>query len=109
MNDENILEEATLSYQHYYKCGIQNEKDYIGGFINGYKSALEQSPWVSVETPPRESGRYWCYVEEVNDLGISHFQWNCAYSANENRWSDDGRITHWQPLSSPPKTETDGK
>jgi hypothetical protein len=65
------------------------------------------SGWVSVETPPKESGRYWCYVEEVNDLGISHYQWNCSYNVGENRWSDQDHffvtVTHWMPLPSPPK------
>lgn len=76
---------------------------YVGGFITGW----EADKWIAVEeTPPAESGRYWCYVEEVDDLGISHYQWNCAYSANDNRWSDkalSGRVTHWQNLPSPPK------
>ena len=24
--------------------------------------------------PPKEGGRYWCLIEEQNDLGKSHFQ-----------------------------------
>lgn len=38
--------------------------------------------------PPKEGGRYWCVVREVNDLGISHYQWNCAYNPEE-RWSSN--------------------
>jgi hypothetical protein len=38
--------------------------------------------------PPKEGGRYWCVIREVNDLGMSYFQWNCAYSPNE-KWTDD--------------------
>lgn len=61
--------------------------------------------WVACsERMPEESGRYWCYVEEQNDLGKSNYQWNCAW--NGNRWwvehEDGGRVTHWQPLPSPP-------
>ncbi len=39
--------------------------------------------------PPSEDGRYWVLVEEVNDLGISYFQWNCSYHEFEKRWSDN--------------------
>lgn len=61
--------------------------------------------WVACsERMPEESGRYWCYVEEQNDLGKSHYQWNCSW--NGDRWwvesENGGRVTHWQPLPSPP-------
>jgi len=64
--------------------------------------------WISVVSElPKESGRYWCHVEEVNDLGISHYQWNCSYNAGENRWSDQDhffvKVTHWMPLPVKPK------
>jgi hypothetical protein len=35
--------------------------------------------------PPKECGRYWCVVRDVNDLGTSYYQWNCAYHP-ENTW-----------------------
>ncbi|EOF4340101.1 DUF551 domain-containing protein [Enterobacter hormaechei] len=61
--------------------------------------------WVACsERMPEESGRYWCYVEEQNDLGKSHYQWNCAWNG-KRLWvehEDGGRVTHWQPLHSPP-------
>ncbi|HCT8911182.1 TPA: DUF551 domain-containing protein [Enterobacter hormaechei] len=68
-------------------------------------SPVIQDGWVACsERMPEESGRYWCYVEEQNDLGKSHYQWNCAW--NGKRWwvehEDGGRVTHWQPLHSPP-------
>lgn len=49
-------------------------------------------------SPPKEGGRYWCLVEEQDDLGKSTFQWNCYYDASENSWSDNFKImhvTHW--------------
>lgn len=61
--------------------------------------------WISIYTPPKESGRYWCYVKEVNDLGISTFQWNCAYDKENNTWSDNLQnmsVTYWQPLPPAP-------
>lgn len=76
-----------------------------------YKAKDAQEPvpgdWISVEDGlPEEGGRYWCYVEEINDLGISHFQWNCSYHEVEKRFSDrslnGGKVTHWQPLPAPP-------
>lgn len=60
------------------------------------------------EKMPEETGRYWCYVEEQNDLGKSHYQWNCSW--NGNRWwvesENGGRVTHWQPLPSAPQEPT---
>ncbi|HCD9772871.1 DUF551 domain-containing protein [Enterobacter hormaechei] len=69
------------------------------------KSQVIPDGWVACsERMPEESGRYWCYVEEQNDLGKSHYQWNCSW--NGDRWwveSENGcRVTHWQPLPSPP-------
>ncbi|EHA3082263.1 DUF550 domain-containing protein [Salmonella enterica] len=63
--------------------------------------------WIPVsERMPEESGRYWCYVEEQNSLGKSHYQWNCSW--NDQAWSDkalSGRVTHWMPLPEPPQEE----
>ncbi|WP_290567458.1 MULTISPECIES: DUF3850 domain-containing protein [unclassified Leclercia] len=57
------------------------------------------------ERMPEEIGRYWCYVEEQNSLGKSHYQWNCSW--NGDRWwvesENGGRVTHWMPLQEPPK------
>lgn len=57
------------------------------------------------ERMPEEIGRYWCYVEEQNSLGKSHYQWNCSW--NGDRWwvesESGGRVTHWMPLQEPPK------
>lgn len=65
--------------------------------------------WIDVnDRLPEEGGRYWCYVRDLNDLGVSHFQWNCAYNENEKRFSDSTllngeQVTHWRPLPEPPK------
>lgn len=59
------------------------------------------------ERMPEESGRYWCYVEEQNSLGKSHYQWNCSW--NGDVWSDKaltGRVTHWMPLPAAPQEPT---
>lgn len=53
--------------------------------LNPVQSALSVQGWIPVsERKPEESGRYWCYVEEQNDLGKSHYQWNCSW--NGERW-----------------------
>lgn len=62
--------------------------------------------WIPVsERLPEDSGRYWCYVEEQNDLGKSHYQWNCSW--NGERWwvesEGGGIVTHWMPLPNPPR------
>lgn len=66
---------------------------------------MEKETWISVKNPPSERGRYWCYCREVNDLGISYFQWNCCYDEKENTWSDNLKnidVTHWTNLLPPP-------
>ncbi|SVW65759.1 DUF551 domain-containing protein [Klebsiella pneumoniae] len=82
----------------------------IQSFEPGTKLYLHAQPapvvsgWIPVsERLPEEGGRYWCYVEEQNSLGKSHYQWNCSW--NEGAWSDKaltGRVTHWMPLPPPP-------
>lgn len=67
--------------------------------------------WIKASEPPKESGRYWCFVEELTDLGFSYYQWNCAYSAEDNTWSDNFQpkhVTHWMPLAKWP-SEISGK
>jgi len=64
--------------------------------------------WKSTNTNPPESGRYWCYIEEVTENGKSYFQWNCSYNINENRWNIDklehlgGSVLYWTELLDKP-------
>lgn len=62
--------------------------------------------WKNVETtPPNDYGRFWCIVEEQNDLGISHFQCNCFYHKLWNSWEDNGkecRVIWWTELAPMP-------
>lgn len=61
--------------------------------------------WIPVsERLPEEGGRYWCYVEEQNSLGKSHYQWNCSW--NGEIWGGAmmyGRVTHWMPMPAAPQ------
>jgi hypothetical protein len=80
-------------------------KDLTNTVLNNKGSEAVEG-WISANTPPIESGRYWCYVSEIGDLGLSHYQWNCAYNKEDNRWSSNAQskcVTHWQPLPSAPK------
>lgn len=76
--------------------------------MKSYCAGYAADRWIPVSQPPEESGRYWCYVSDVNDLGVSHYQWNCAYTKHNNSWTIDrleqygGTVTNWQPLPSPP-------
>jgi len=62
---------------------------------------------------PDVSDRYWGYVTEQGDLGLSHYQDNVYYDKEENRWSSiiinnhGGTITHWTELLERPKTRLD--
>ena len=63
--------------------------------------------WTSVKDKlPKEIGRYLCYVEEMSDLGVSHYQWNCSYGyvgKHKTFITDNGGIvTHWMKLPDPP-------
>lgn len=67
---------------------------------------VNSNGWIPVsERLPEDSGRYWCYVEEQNDLGKSHYQWNCSW--NGDRWwvesEGGGIVTHWMPLPAAPQ------
>ncbi|HDK7104287.1 TPA: DUF551 domain-containing protein [Klebsiella pneumoniae] len=98
---------------------VKDEAEYVEG-LNACRAAMlaaaPQSPggdhatvpgkWIPVsERLPEDSGRYWCYVEEQNDLGKSHYQWNCSW--NGDRWwvesEGGGIVTHWMPLPAAPQ------
>ncbi|HBR4097147.1 TPA: DUF551 domain-containing protein [Klebsiella pneumoniae] len=74
--------------------------------LPGSAPATVPGKWIPVsERLPEDSGRYWCYVEEQNDLGKSHYQWNCSW--NGDRWwvesEAGGIVTHWMPLPAAPQ------
>ena len=98
---------------------VKDEAEYVEGW-NACRAAMlaaaPQSPggdhatvpgkWIPVsERLPEDSGRYWCYVEEQNDLGKSHYQWYCSW--NGDRWwvesEGGGIVTHWMPLPAAPQ------
>lgn len=65
-----------------------------------------EDKWISAETLPKEGGRYWCFITEINDLGKSSFQWNCYYDDRDKTFRDSHQImnvTHWMPLPIPPQ------
>ncbi len=68
-------------------------------------SPAQNPGWIPVsERLPEVGGRYWCYVEEQNSLGKSHYQWNCSW--NGEIWGGAmmyGRVTHWMPLPAAPR------
>lgn len=68
-------------------------------------STESKQQWISVEDRlPEEYNRVLGYVEELNDLGTSHFIWNVSYSTHHG-WLDNlkhCKVTHWMPLPEPP-------
>jgi len=106
MTEEQIKDAASSYVADKMKQGIP--LGHCDTFKAGAKWAFEQQGWISVEDKlPIESRRYLCYVSEINDLGISYFQWNCCY--NEKHGFTDNvhsmHVTHWMPLPEPPKTD----
>ena len=109
---------AVVSFDEWSrKCDLQIElcdrdfRDKAQYIWNACRAAMLQGVepvqgWIPCsERMPEEIGRYWCYVEEQNSLGKSHYQWNCSW--NGDRWwvesENGGRVTHWMPLQEPPK------
>ena len=109
MNKE--IEQAAREYAsfNYDTTSLDIDDHFIAG-VKWQQSQPSVKPvgWISVDDRlPDGIGRYWCYVAEVNDLGISHFQWNCAYHSEEKRWSSDGlsmNVTHWMELPDYPQS-----
>lgn len=77
-------------------------------WLDEQPAAAREGDWISVyDQLPEEGGRYWCYVQQLTDLGYSYFQWNCDYNPQLRRFSDmtlkgGHEITHWRPLAKPP-------
>lgn len=88
------------------------DPDRVRAYVTGYPSTglssraiakSVESEWISVKDRlPEDGGRYWCYVAEQNDLGLSHYQWNYSYCPKDGWNSEDGTVTHWMPLPEPP-------
>jgi len=89
---------------------VIKEVDFINNFLNTESISVDEvdevednsfkMTWLDASFPPT-GGRYWCVVEEQNDLGLSKFQWNCDYNPNDKRWSDGGEsmvVTHYVEL-----------
>ncbi|MCX8303602.1 DUF551 domain-containing protein [Enterobacter pseudoroggenkampii] len=81
---------------------------YVRADVVSGNSPVMPDGWIPVSgRMPEAEGRYWCYVEEQNCLGKSHYQWNCSW--NGDRWwveSDNGgRVTHWMELPAAPQQE----
>nr|DAE54889.1 MAG TPA: Protein of unknown function (DUF551) [Caudoviricetes sp.] len=92
----------------------EEDVEYVTPAFEAVREVLEFAEptqgWIPCsERMPEEIGRYWCYVEEQNCLGKSHYQWNCSW--NGDRWwvesENGGRVTHWQPLSAAPHQEAE--
>lgn len=113
ITEEQILEAERECYQGATVVGLCNFRkgvnwtlEQIEPIITELEMALLQSPkWISVTTPPKESGRYWVYVEDMGELGLSHFQCNASYCTKFNRWQENFiplNVTHWTDLLPPP-------
>lgn len=88
------------------KKEVEMLEDKLTRLDQDYINVVRRFNWIPVSTPPKEGGRYWCYCQEQGSLGLSHFQWNCAYNRGENRWSDNLKsisVTHWMELPDSPK------
>lgn len=112
----------TAPAQHVIPDEITPDEDNSYDYVEGWnacraemlKAQLVSEPyklnsWISVaDRMPSEFDRYLCYVEEQNDLGKSHYQWNCSW--NGDVFSDSsltGRVTHWMPLPAAPAQESE--
>ncbi|EBW8678333.1 DUF551 domain-containing protein [Salmonella enterica subsp. enterica serovar Waycross] len=115
--NEQCLEFLSIAFRHAeikgdlelddIRLGMKMVNEGRAAMLQAGNSPVTPDGWIPVsERIPEESGRYWCYVEEQNSLGKSHYQWNCSW--NGEVWSDKaltGRVTHWMPLPAEPKQE----
>lgn len=113
-----VPKEPTESMINAWLSEVANWRGHVAGYkamlaaaqhdtpaLNPVQSVLSVQGWIPVsERLPEEGGRYWCYVEEQNSLGKSHYQWNCSW--NGEIWGGammHGRVTHWMPLPAAPQ------
>ena len=103
----NELRDIAIEYHGTQQLRERIARTVRAAMLQAGNSAVTPDGWIPVsERMPEESGRYWCYVEEQNSLGKSHYQWNCSW--NGEVWSEKaltGRVTHWMPLPAAPKQE----
>lgn len=96
---------------NYLDANVYNRANELADEVAELYAAQFKTPpvqeWISADARiPEESGRYWCYVKEINDLGVSHFQWNCAFDAITKLFTDNLKtmiVTHWMPLPESPR------
>ena len=90
-----VLEEELSKPENKEFLGKWNEN---GSIKEEKKNPTFTLTWKNAENElPKEGGRYWCIVGEVNDLGVSYYQWNCVYTPNEG-WSEVG-VVWWTELA----------
>lgn len=88
-------------------CGKEN-KNVDTAMIPKWCQLDDFIDWISVKDRlPDEPGRFWCYVEEINDLGKSHYQWNVYFNGEVFNTFTGGYATHWMPLPEPPEKEAE--
>jgi hypothetical protein len=85
---------------------IQQQRTQGNGVLPCVTTSTFERTWKNAKLdPPKEAGRYWCVVEEQNDLGLSKYQWNCYFAEHTNRWLDDGKeynVTYYTELAPMP-------
>lgn len=80
-------------------------------FLAGILHERKKHEWVSVRIrQPEKPGNYLVYrIPRQYTEGVMAGRWAYSYapittrSWNGERWQSDQEVTHWQPLSNPPK------
>jgi hypothetical protein len=95
------------------KTASKNNERGLGTYFEGKANALqwvlselnkEQSKWISVEKMPDYDGEYLCYIHNEQECGNT-WKYQKIIINRFNAWvlSSGEVVTHWQPLSEPPK------
>ena len=80
--------------------GTQTET-VIGRIINRLDSVCVQSPWMDIETAPKDGKRILLSEEQQQVVGywaVNICTWICDWNHEEIPWQS----THWMPLPAPP-------
>jgi hypothetical protein len=102
--------EAALKEIAYFADGTPRKNGpYFAAHIASAALSASQpspSPWMPIETAPKDGTEFWAYSQDLSGNGLSSFQSRCAWHPDAGFCTDEIREpTHWMPLPPAPQKE----